>query len=172
MGVDGREKRFSYEDMTALLAEKGCRLTEQRDIILKAILSFPLTFSPMDLEKLLMVSDPALGRATIFRAIDLFLEMGILEKIHRESGDDVYLVGSVGHHHHLICRVCGEIRDIDSCPFEEGIHEIMRQAGYSEGYHRIEIEGICGGCKKVSEENPEEHSGRSRAHGGKVRQFH
>ena len=37
MGVDGREKRFSYEDMTALLAEKGCRLTEQRDIILKAI---------------------------------------------------------------------------------------------------------------------------------------
>ncbi|EQD77237.1 ferric uptake regulator, Fur family, partial [mine drainage metagenome] len=83
---DGRAKRFSYEDMTALLVEKGCRLTDQRNTILKALLSFPLTFSPMDLERLLLTTDPSLGRATIFRAIDLFLEMGILEKIHRESG--------------------------------------------------------------------------------------
>ncbi|MHB1564911.1 MAG: Fur family transcriptional regulator [Leptospirillum sp.] len=172
MVSDGRSKRFSYEDMTALLAEKGCRLTEQRNIILKSLLSFPLTFSPMDLEKRLMKTDPALGRATIFRAIDLFLEMGILEKIHRESGDDVYLVGSVGHHHHLICRVCGEIRDINFCPFEEGIHEIMRKEGYSEGYHRIEIEGICGVCKKVSEKTQDDAEGGLRSHGGKVRQLH
>ena len=172
MGVDGRAKRFLYEDMTALLTEKGCRLTDQRDTILKALLSFPLTFSPMDLEKLLMTTDPALGRATIFRAIDLFLEIGILEKIHRESGDDVYLVGSVGHHHHLICRVCGEIRDINSCPFEESIHEIMRKEGYSEGYHRIEIEGICGVCKKISEKDTESGEGSLGSHGGKVRQLH
>jgi len=169
---NGRAKRFSYEDMTALLVTNGCRLTDQRDTILKALLSFPLTFSPMDLERLLLTTDPTLGRATIFRAIDLFLEMGILEKIHRESGDDVYLVGSVGHHHHLICRVCGEIRDINSCPFEEGIHEIMRKEGYSEGYHRIEIEGICGVCKKVSEENSGDDEGSLRTHGGKVRQLH
>ncbi len=171
MSPEGRERRFSYEDMCTLLSEKGCRLTDQRDVILKALLAFPATFSPMELEKRLAVTEPALGRATIFRAIDLFLEMGILEKIHRESGDDVYIVGSIGHHHHLICRVCGEIRDINSCPFEEEIHAIMRREGYSEGYHRIEIEGVCGMCKALEDE-----SGRNKAssgsHGGKMGQLH
>lgn len=142
---------YSFQEMVSALNSGGYRLTDQRMAILKALQTFSGSFSALEFERKVMERDPSIGRATLFRAIDLFLERGILEKIHRETGDDVYIVGSQGHHHHLICRVCGQIRDIDVCPFEDEIDEIIRKEGFSETLHRIEIEGVCRSCR----ENPD-----------------
>lgn len=139
---------YSYHEMVSLLNSGGYRLTGQRLLILEILQSFSGSFSALELEKKVMKKDPSVGRATLFRALDLFLEKGILEKIHRESGDDVYIVGSSGHHHHLICRVCGLIRDIESCPFEEDLISIVKKEGFSDTLHRVEIEGVCRACQK------------------------
>jgi Fur family ferric uptake transcriptional regulator len=139
---------YSYHEMVSLLNLGGYRLTGQRLLILEILQSFSGSFSALELEKKVMKKDPSVGRATLFRALDLFLEKGILEKIHRESGDDVYIVGSSGHHHHLICRVCGLIRDIESCPFEEDLISIVQKEGFSDTLHRVEIEGVCRPCQK------------------------
>lgn len=138
---------YSFQEMVLALNNGGYRLTDQRMAILRSLQTFSGSFSAIEFEKKVMERDPSIGRATLFRAIDLFLERGILEKIHRETGDDVYIVGSQGHHHHLICRVCGHITDIDVCPFEDGIDSIIRKEGFSDTLHRIEIEGVCPDCR-------------------------
>lgn len=139
---------YSYQDMISLLNSGGYRLTGQRLLILETLQEFQGSFSALEIEKKVMEKDPSVGRATLFRALELFLEQGILEKIHRESGDDVYIVGSRGHHHHLICRVCGLIRDIESCPFEKDLKMIVQKEGFSDTLHRVEIEGVCRTCQK------------------------
>jgi Fur family ferric uptake transcriptional regulator len=139
---------YSYQDMVSLLNSGGYRLTGQRLLILETLKEFQGSFTALEIEKKVMEKDPSVGRATLFRALDLFLERGILEKIHRESGDDVYIVGSSGHHHHLICRVCGLIRDIESCPFEKDLKMIVQKEGFSDTLHRVEIEGVCRACQK------------------------
>ena len=57
---------------------------------------FSGVFSVADLQKSLERSNPDLGRATLFRAIDLFVKLGVLEKVHRESAEDGYIVGVKG----------------------------------------------------------------------------
>lgn len=139
---------YTYQEMLSVLNSGGYRLTDQRLSLLRVLETFGGSFSALDFEKKASEMEPSIGRATLFRAIDLFLERGILEKIHRQSGDDVYIVGSKGHHHHIICRVCGEIRDIDACPFERELEEVIRKEGFSSTIHRIEIEGICESCQR------------------------
>ncbi|AKS24796.1 Fur family transcriptional regulator [Leptospirillum sp. Group II 'CF-1'] len=137
--------------MLSILNNGGYRLTDQRLSLLQVLETFGGSFSALDFEKKANEMEPSIGRATLFRAIDLFLEKGILEKIHRENGDDVYIVGSKGHHHHIICRDCGEIRDIDACPFEKELEEVIQREGFSSTIHRIEIEGICESCRTKGE---------------------
>ncbi|MCL4461717.1 MAG: transcriptional repressor [Nitrospirae bacterium] len=144
---------YTYQEMLSVLNSGGCRLTDQRLSLLRVLETFGGSFSALDFEKKVNEMEPSIGRATLFRAIDLFLERGILEKIHRETGDDVYIVGSKGHHHHIICRVCGEIRDIDACPFETEIEEVIQREGFSSTIHRIEIEGVCESCQTKRSED-------------------
>lgn len=127
----------------------GVRLTPQRAAIVHALAGFSGVFSVADLQKTIERSNPDLGRATLFRAIDLFVRMGVLEKVHRESAEDGYIVGVTGHHHHLICRSCGDVRHIDFCPIQKEIDEIVSKEGYSDAVHRFEIEGLCASCREV-----------------------
>ena len=140
---------YSIEEMRRTIERHGVRLTPQRSAIVEALTGFSGIFSVADLQKVLAESHPDLGRATLFRAIDLFVKLGVLEKVHRETAEDGYIVGMTGHHHHLICRQCGEVRHIDLCPIQADIDELIMKEGYSDAIHRFEIEGLCSHCRKA-----------------------
>jgi len=141
---------YSKEEMRKTIERHGIRLTPQRTAIVDALSGFPGIFSVGDLQRHLAKSNPDLGRATLFRAIDLFVRLGVLEKVHREAGEDGYTVGVTGHHHHLICRICGDIRHIDFCPIQKDIDDLVLQEGFSDSVHRFEIEGVCAICREKS----------------------
>ncbi len=147
----GPHKVFSVTDMCKTIERHGIRLTPQRTAIVEALAQYTGIFSVGELQRHLALSNPDLGRATLFRALDLFVRLGVLEKVHREMGEDGYIVGVTGHHHHLICRVCGDVRHIDFCPIQKEIDEIVLQEGFTDTVHRFEIEGICARCREKSE---------------------
>ena len=140
---------YSIEEMRRTIERHGVRLTPQRSAIVEALTGFSGIFSVADLQKVLAESHPDLGRATLFRAIDLFVKLGVLEKVHRETAEDGYIVGMTGHHHHLICRQCGEVRHIDLCPIQADIDELIMKEGYTDAIHRFEIEGLCSQCREA-----------------------
>jgi Fe2+ or Zn2+ uptake regulation protein len=137
--------------MRRAIEHHGVRLTPQRSAIVAELVHFSGIFSVADLQRRMEEAHPDLGRATLFRTIDLFLRLGVLERMHREEGEDGYIVGMAGHHHHLVCRVCGEVRHIDFCPLEAVIDERVRREGYSEAVHRFDIEGVCAACRSEKE---------------------
>lgn len=57
-----------------------------------------------------------------------------------------------GHHHHLVCVVCGQVEDIDTSDELENrlqgiVTEITRRSSFSESNHALEIEGKCRKCQ-------------------------
>ncbi len=140
---------YTPDEMRRTIAHHGVRLTPQRSAIVEELVHFSGIFSVADLQKRMGSRYPDLGRATLFRTIDLFVRLGVLERMHREEGEDGYIVGMAGHHHHLVCRVCGEVRHIDFCPLEPAIDERVRREGYAETVHRFDIEGICSRCQET-----------------------
>lgn len=57
-----------------------------------------------------------------------------------------------GHHHHLVCVVCGTVDDINVPPqYEDAVRVLVEKiaavAGFSATAHVLEIEGSCSRCR-------------------------
>lgn len=89
------------------------------------------------------------GLATIYRFLKLAAETGAADVVHSADGEIRYrLCGQAdttgaGHHHHLVCRVCGRSVKVDGPAVESWTEEVARAAGYTDVTHTVEIFGLC-----------------------------
>jgi Fur family ferric uptake transcriptional regulator len=92
-----------------------------------------------------------IGRATVFRALDTFSELGALERLELDGGDHAYVVCGPRseHHHHVVCRSCGRASEIIGCDLEPWALQVQRATGYEVDRHRIELYGICPRCQSL-----------------------
>jgi Fur family ferric uptake transcriptional regulator len=93
----------------------------------------------------------AVGRATVFRTLDLLAARGALERIDLPSGEHAYVACAPRvHHHHVVCRRCGRSVEV----VDSGLQEVVRQIGARSGYviesHRLELFGLCPECRATA----------------------
>lgn len=91
--------------------------------------------------------DVRVGRATVFRTLDLLAARGSLERIDLPTGEHAYVAcAPEEHHHHVLCRNCGKSVEVEDAGFESVVGEIARRSGYSIESHRLELFGLCPDC--------------------------
>jgi Fur family transcriptional regulator, ferric uptake regulator len=125
----------------------GYRLTDQRRAIAGLIAAYGGHFTASELE--VAARDRRLGvsRATLFRALDLLTELGVVERIDLTSGEHAYVSCAPAHHHHLVCSRCGRTADVEDAGVAEAVAEIARRSGYRIDSHRLELYGLCRHCQ-------------------------
>jgi Fe2+ or Zn2+ uptake regulation protein len=94
-------------------------------------------------------ADLAVNKTTVYRNIEKLLlqnkikEVNILPHItHYESAD-------LPHHHHLTCRDCGEVREIETRELEDSMQKLekkMMRIGFAVEQHNLEFYGLCQDC--------------------------
>jgi Fur family ferric uptake transcriptional regulator len=88
----------------------GYRVTEPRRAVADLIGARGGHFTAADLVEDSQVRRLGIGRATIFRVLDLWTELGSLERIDLPNGEHAYVPCTPkGHHHHAICERCGRL---------------------------------------------------------------
>ena len=87
-----------------------------------------------------------LGRATIFRSLELFTDLGMLERLDLPSGEHAYVPCEPVHHHHVVCSRCGRTTEVEDCGMQGVAEEVARQTGYRIESHRLELYGLCAAC--------------------------
>jgi Fur family transcriptional regulator, ferric uptake regulator len=89
-----------------------------------------------------------MGRATVFRTLDLLAEQGQLERIDLPSGEHAYVAcAPEEHHHHVVCRNCGKSAEVADSGLQSVVREIARRSGYAIDNHRLELFGLCPACQ-------------------------
>jgi len=131
-----------------LCAERGVRLTPQREQVLELIWQNhkPLgAYLLMDM--LAEVSTRRVAPPTVYRALDFLLEQGF---IHRINGLNAFIgcpsPGKKHQSHFLICRVCGVAVEMANTPVNYAIQVAARDAGFSVESHSVEVMGVCPTC--------------------------
>src|SRR5687767_7278814 len=90
------------------LAEAGYRVTRPRKQVAGLIGSRSGHFTAADLLDEARRRRMSVGRATLFRNLELFSELGALERLDLPSGEHAYVACEPEqHHHHVVCRNCG-----------------------------------------------------------------
>jgi Fur family ferric uptake transcriptional regulator len=129
-----------------VLGESGSRLTQPRQKILEAIADRVESFTAEELVDEL--KGDGVGRATVFRTIDLLSEANMLHRIHT-GGCNAYVICPPVHHHHVICSDCGVTANVDLCDLEEQVASAAKQTGFAIDAHHLEFLGRCSACQSA-----------------------
>lgn len=136
------------EPFVDALADAGYRLTEPRRVVADLVMARSGHFTANDLIADAQEQDLGIGRATIFRALDLFTELEVLERIDLPNGDHAYVPCLPGyHHHHVICQSCARVTEVEDMGLGTAIAAIERTSGWKVQRHRLEMFGLCPDCQ-------------------------
>ena len=137
--------------IVAAVEHAGYRLTGPRRALADLIAGRGgSTFTAAGLVRESRARGLAVGRATVFRAIDLFVEVGAVERIDLQTGEHAYVACVPTHHHHVICPRCGRAAEIGDLGLGAIAREVARRTGYRVNEHRLELFGLCPDCQRAT----------------------
>ena len=128
------------------IASAGYRSTASRRRLLDLIAGRTSHFTAADLESEVRERGLGIGRATIFRTLDLLVELRAVERLDLPNGEHAYVVCDPSHHHHVVCSGCGRTRDVDDHGLRAVVAEVARHTGFRVDDHRLELFGRCPDC--------------------------
>jgi Fur family ferric uptake transcriptional regulator len=88
----------------------------------------------------------SVGLTTVYRTLQAMVESGELDALRTNEGETAYRRCSGGHHHHLVCRVCGRTVEVSGPAVERWASAVAEEHGFREVSHDLEIFGTCGSC--------------------------
>jgi Fur family ferric uptake transcriptional regulator len=106
-------KTETHRGMTDELSHQGYRMTPQRLMIVSAIENSENHISAEDIYTQVVAKYPNVNVSTVYRTLELLEQLGLVTKTEMGIGRIMYHPIEKGHHHHLICRTCGNIIDLD-----------------------------------------------------------
>ena len=132
----------------AALADAGYRRTGARRSIADLIAARNGPFTAADLVADARVRRLAIGRATVFRTLDVLADLHAVERIDLPTGEHAYVACEPAHHHHVVCSSCGASRDVEDAGWRSVVRDIEKKTGYRIDDHRLELFGLCADCHR------------------------
>lgn len=132
--------------IVTVLDRAGYRLTEPRRALAALIANRDGHFTAGDLVGEARSRRLGVGRATVFRTLEVLEGLGVVERLDLPSGEHAYVVCQRAHHHHVVCSRCGRTNEIDDAGLRVVVSEIARRTGYRVDEHRLELFGLCPAC--------------------------
>jgi Fur family transcriptional regulator, ferric uptake regulator len=130
----------------SFLHERSLRETDVREAIVRAAM---LRAGHYDIDELAAdVRKDGISKATVYRAVPLLMEAGIIQPTVL-SGERRLYETSFGHEHHdhLICSRCGEVVEFQFEAFAMLEREVAAKHGYRLTAHFHELIGVCPRCE-------------------------
>lgn len=130
-----------------ILLEKGIKPTCQRKIVLSVLERQKEPVCARELFLKAVEFSGSLSLATVYRALEIFEEKGIVTKTSIDpDGTARYEINDDIHKHHLICNSCKKILAIEGCPLEEYEKKLVSKTGFRITRHKLNLYGICPDC--------------------------
>jgi Fur family ferric uptake transcriptional regulator len=141
-------QRQEMSALTGRLRGQSRKITGPRAAILEILRQHPHPFTNKEI--FAAMPKGSCDLATIYRAMHLLVEMGMVKRF--DFGDGIArfeLVGegSDGHHHHLICTRCAEVVEIQECFPDKIERRIATKNRFKAVTHKLEFFGICPDCQ-------------------------
>lgn len=140
-------------DLHATAAERlrgsGRRYTDQRRELVDLLAT---AGSPMSIPQIL-AGRGDLKQSSVYRNLADLEDAGVVRRVATEEEHGRYELAEdlTGHHHHLICSLCGRVEDITiphdlESTMERAIGRLARGSGFARVRHRLDLIGTCRSC--------------------------
>jgi len=140
-----------YQRATLALAGAGYRRGGARQAVLELLDGQRCARSAVEIEEVLRrrgACGRPVSRASVYRILDQLEALGLVTRL--EVGRGVVrfepVRGGSGHHHHLVCDVCGTLTPFTDPELERAIDRLSQRVALSVSEHEVVLHGACSDC--------------------------
>jgi Fur family ferric uptake transcriptional regulator len=130
------------------LQEAGFRAGGARRAVVELIGEQDCALTALDIEQKLSSRDHAVGRASVYRALEQLEGLHLVQRLEMGTGTASYERSSPTgeHHHHLVCERCGAVIPFEDAELERAIARVSRSASFDVSDHDVTLFGRCQRC--------------------------
>lgn len=100
--------------------------------------------SAADIYRSLISDRSNIGLATVYRVITQLEHAGLLKRTQLDSQTTVFELNDKGHHDHLVCTRCGQVRESSDPAMAQLVRKIARRCGFELDSYSLVLYGGCG----------------------------
>jgi Fur family ferric uptake transcriptional regulator len=130
-----------------VLWNAGHRVTRQRALILDAVCAGDGHTPFGEIYTRVRKADRSIDRSTVYRALHLFVELGLVVPADTGGVESYYEVAKPQPHHHLICRQCGSEQEIGDAALQAMFSEVSLRYGFQVATDHLVLFGYCAACR-------------------------
>lgn len=126
------------------LRDQGLPVTQQREAVAEVVFSSDGHLSVDDIEQALRLRGERIGKATVYRTLELLVRSRLVEEHDFEEGFKRYehRLSREPVHAHLVCGETGEIIEFRNPDVNRILEEVAREHGFLPSHHRLVIFGL------------------------------
>jgi Fur family transcriptional regulator, ferric uptake regulator len=137
---------------TQALRDAGHRAGGARGAVVQLLAEQSCCLSAQEIFERLSDGRRNVGLASIYRALDLLHEMGLVQRVEIGDGGSRYEAVMPGgeHHHHAVCETCGKVTAFEDEKLERTLERLSGRLRHSMREHDIVIRGDCARCARAA----------------------
>lgn len=148
--MDLQAKQQRITEFRRLCREKGLPLTEQRRVVLEAVLDLDDHPTADRVHAAVARRDAGVSRATVYRTLESLARIGVIAKA-CHPGRAVRYDSRTDSHHHLVCLRCDDVIDftderLDALPVPD-----LSDLGFEVSGFQVQLRGVCRRCRELEE---------------------
>jgi Fe2+ or Zn2+ uptake regulation protein len=134
--------------LAGALRERGQRVTPQRLMIARVLADLDRHATVETVHGEVGRRMPGVSLPTVYATLELLEELGLVRRVASEGGAVVY-DPRTDDHHHLACRRCGAIQDVDAAVEAGALLAAARAAGFAPDHAQVVVRGLCAACARA-----------------------
>jgi Fe2+ or Zn2+ uptake regulation protein len=136
------------ESLRTALRARGLRVTPQRLMIAATVRDLDRHVTAEQIFTDVATRMPGVSLPTVYATLELLEEVGLVRRVATEGGTAVY-DPRTDEHHHLVCRSCGAIADVDAPVDHAALMSAARDAGFAAEDAHVVVRGLCTACRRA-----------------------
>jgi len=127
---------------------QGHPLTSQRRLLLELLHDAEGHIDAKELYHRASTKDESISPATVYRTLNLFTELGLVDEIRLGKIRCYYEIKQSPEHQHLVCQGCGKVIEFQNPHFRKLIEAVRREHGFNVTKAELYLEGYCPECEE------------------------
>jgi Fe2+ or Zn2+ uptake regulation protein len=133
-------------ELAELLRGRGLRATSQRVVMHRLLRDRDRHVSAEELLSEASERLPGVSLPTVYATLELFEQLGIVRRVNGGSGTLLWDTRA-DTHHHMICRNCGRIEDLETPLDLEPARRSAAGSGFEADRAEVVVSGLCARCR-------------------------